>query len=167
MDLNMITRVLYLPAGTRPDLHAGRAAAARLAAAADPHDLHRIVNEGWLNNPPGSTHTGSPAPDPQLRHTITGRLDQLPTEAWATATFGSWQVDRYRLDHGEHPGVQVHTTGGPHGPDSTRAYHAWDILTEHHRLPAGWAATINHAIGFIDPYANGPAAATVTFRTWR
>jgi hypothetical protein len=164
MDLNMITRVLYTPAGTRPDFHAGRAAAARLVTAADPHDLHRIVNEGWLNNPREGADAGSPAPGSRLRDMIARRFDRLLTDA--AATFGSWQVDRYRLDHSGHPGVQVYTTGGPHGPDSTDAYHAWDILADHHRLPAGWAATINHAIGFIDPYANGPVAATVTFRSW-
>jgi hypothetical protein len=63
--------------------------------------------------------------------------------------------------------VEAHTTGGPDGEHSTDAYCAWDILIDHHRLPAGWGATTCHAVGFIDPYADGPAAATVTFRTWK
>ena len=101
----------------------------------------------------------------QLRREVARRLDQLL--AVAGATFGSWQVDRYRNDHGDQPGVEAHTTGGPDADDSTEAYRAWDILIDHHRLPAGWGATICHAIGFIDPYADGPVAATVTFRTWK
>jgi hypothetical protein len=94
---------------------------------------------------------------------VARRLDELL--AAAGATFGTWQVDRYRLDGGDQPGVEAHTTGGPEGPDSTGAYRAWDIPIDHHRLPASWGAAINHAIGFIDPYADCPAAATVTFRS--
>ena len=171
----MFTRVLYTPAGTRPDFAAGRAKAALLVADATADDLQMLVEEGWLADQPkcgpachGRIHSSCHQQGRdvyQLRREGARRLDELL--AAVGATFGSWQVDRYRIDHGDQPGVEAHTTGGPDGEDSTEAYRAWDILIDHHRQPAGWGATICHAVGFIDPYADGPVAATVTFRTWK
>ena len=170
----MFTRVLYAPAGTKPDFGTGRTKAALLVADATVDDLRMLAEEGWLPDQPAccpachgrihSTCRQQVRDVYQLRGEVARRLDELL--AAAGATFGSWQVDRYRIDHGEQPGVEAHTTGGPDGEHSTDAYRAWDILTDHHRLPAGWGAAICGAIGFIDPYAEGPAAATVTFRRW-
>jgi hypothetical protein len=154
----MFTRVLYTPAGTGPDFGAGRSRAALLVADPPQDDLQMIVEEGWLAERPidgvpyldrvNGTFDHQVRNVHQLRREVARRLDELL--AAARATFGTRQVDRHRVDGGDQPGVEAQTTGGPDREDNTDAYRAWDILSDHHRLPTGWGAAINHAIGFID-----------------
>ncbi|MPZ26492.1 MAG: hypothetical protein GEV12_08545 [Micromonosporaceae bacterium] len=169
MGTDMIIRTLYVIAGTEPDFAAGKAAAARLVAGAEPAELDVVLDEGWAADIEPTTHrrNGEPThhlPTDQARQLIAHTLDELLEGAARTCT--SREVDRYHLGSGQSPGVEMYATGGPNGAESSFAFTAWDILVEDHRLPAGWSATINNAIGLVDPAGNGRVAATVTFRTW-
>ena len=153
----MFTRVLYTPAGTKPDFGAGRTKAALLAADATVDDLRLVVEEGWLADQPaccpschgrihGSCHQ-QVRDVYQLRREVARRLDELFRRRGHVRHLAGRPLP--------HRPRRAARCGGPHNRRtrgrSTQAYRGWDILIDHHRLPAGWGATICGAIGFIDP----------------
>lgn len=168
MSLDMIIRTLFVVAGTQPDFTAGKAAAARLVAHAQPAQLHEVLDQGWSPEHPATWQRQGDVPwrlpVEQSRQLVARTLAELLDAA--AETFASREVYHYQLGNPHHPGIEAYATGGPHGAESSHAFTAWDILIEDYRLPDGWSATINTAIGLIDPIGTGPPAATVTFHTW-
>jgi hypothetical protein len=107
MGTDMIIRTLYVIAGTEPDFAAGKAAAARLAARAEPAELDVFLDEGWVADIEpspdrrGDQTTTHHLPTDQARQLVAHTLNELLDSA--ARTLSSREVDHYHLGNGHAP----------------------------------------------------------------